>query len=751
MLRFIYIFLYSITLLSGYTVITTINAAEILDPNKIVIEGDSLENKIDRKLKATGNARLKKGNKTIQADIIEYDQISDELYARGNIKLNANGSIITGTQMELSMDSNTGVIPNATFTTKLSNSSSVFNNSIRGKASLLFLEGVDKKKLENASITTCEADQDDWFINASEIEINERSKTVDATNATLEFKGVPVLFSPLVNFSFNDERKSGFLAPSIGTTSRSGFETSVPYYINLSPTSDATITPRYFSKRGLQVQGEYRYLDKNYSGISSAEILNSDNDASDTRRYLVKINHQHNLAKGLTGSARIEKVSDDNYFSDLESLMSVTSQVSLPQELQLDYVNEDWNVNLITQKFQNLSTSSPYERLPSLSASYSKVNESVLGHTQYETDLTLSITQFERNNDYIGINNTEGTRFVAKPSIAVPLERNYGYIIPKISMNLSSYDLDNASISSKKLAIPTMSLDSGVFIDREFKIGGNNFTQTLEPRAFYTYTPYKDQSMLPMFDTGLLDLNQYSIFNENQFVGGDRVIDANQLTLAATTRFIDDTGTERLSGTLAQRFYISDRKVLNETQFSNSVYRSDSTDLFMLAFARLSSSLTIDTELQYNPDEGSTNRATLSSNFSPEPGKLIDASYRLIRSPSGSINDLKQINIAGQWPIGNGYSTVGRYNYDIKKSSVVEALGGLSYDAGCWSSSVLLHRLSLATTEKSNYTLFFQLELGGLGSLGTSKASLADVLNRNVPGSYSSSDLPDKFRQDNFN
>ena len=155
MLRFIYIFLYSITLLSGYTVITTINAAEILDPNKIVIEGDSLENKIDRKLKASGNARLKKGNKTIQADIIEYDQISDELYARGNIKLNANGSIITGTQMELSMDSNTGVIPNATFTTKLSNSSSVFNNSIRGKASLLFLEGVDKKKLENASITTC--------------------------------------------------------------------------------------------------------------------------------------------------------------------------------------------------------------------------------------------------------------------------------------------------------------------------------------------------------------------------------------------------------------------------------------------------------------------------------------------------------------------------------------------------------------------------------------------------------------------
>ena len=744
--------MYLTALLAALSGASTINAVELLDsPNEIIIEGDSLENMLDRKLKASGNAILRKGNKTIQADIIEYDQISDELYAKGNVRMDSNESRITGTEMELSMDSNTGVLPNATFVTRLKKSGSAFNKSIRGSAAVLFIEGIDKKRLKGASITTCDAGQNDWFINASEIEINERSKTVDATNAILEFKGVPVLFSPLVNFSFNDERKSGFLAPSIGTTSRSGLETSAPYYMNLSPTSDATITPRYFSKRGLQLQGEYRYLDKNYSGVSSAEILNSDNNASDNRRYLVKINHQHKLADGLTASARIEKVSDDNYFSDLESLVSVTSQVSLPQELQLNYVNEDWDVNLITQKFQNLSTSSPYERLPSISAHYSKTNENSLGLNLYETSLALSLTQFERNNDYTGSDNTKGMRFLANPSITTPFEEDFGYVIPKISMKLSSYDLENGNASSKQFAIPTISLDSGLFLDRQFKFGKNNFTQTLEPRAFYTYTPYRDQSMLPMFDTGLLDLNQNSIFTENQFVGGDRVIDANQFTLAATTRFIDDAGSERLSATLAQRFYINDRKVLNEAQFSNSVYQSDSTDLFMLAFARLSSSLTINTELQYNPDESSTNRATVSSNFSPEPGKLIDTSYRLIRSPTGSENDIKQVNIAGQWPIGKGYSTVGRYNYDIKQSGVVEALGGLAYDAGCWSSSILFHRLSLATTEKPNYTLFFQLELGGLGSLGTSKASLVDVINRNVPGSYSISDLPDKYRQDNFN
>ena len=171
----------------------------------------------------------------------------------------------------------------------------------------------------------------------------------------------------------------------------------------------------------------------------------------------------------------------------------------------------------------------------------------------------------------------------------------------------------------------------------------------------------------------------------------------------------------------------------------------------MLAFARLNKALTMNTEVQYNPDESSTNRATLSSKYSPQPGKLIDASYRLVRSTGATDYDTKQINLAGQWPIGSGYSTIGRYNYDIKESSVSEALVGLEYDAGCWSASVLLHRLSLATTDKPNDTLFFQLQLGGLGSLGTSKASLDEVLYRNIPGSFSSSTLPDEYRQENFN
>ena len=278
---------------------------EQFSDDTLLIEGDSLENTLDRKLKATGNAVLKKNGRTINADLIEYDQVSDELYAIGNMSIQAGGSKLTGSSLELSVKDNIGVIPNASFSSTLDGTSNMFNNTLRGKAKVLFLEGEDKKRLQNASITTCEVGQDDWFIKASEIEINDSSKIIAAKNAKLEFKGVPILYSPLLNFSFNNDRKSGFLTPSIGTTSRSGFESSIPYYFNLSPTSDATLTPRYFGKRGLQMQGEYRYLDKNYSGITNLEHMNKDKSTDKENRYYAKIHHKQNLTENISGGIRV--------------------------------------------------------------------------------------------------------------------------------------------------------------------------------------------------------------------------------------------------------------------------------------------------------------------------------------------------------------------------------------------------------------------------------------------------------------
>ena len=731
---------------------------EQLSDDSLLIEGDSLENNLDRKLKASGNAVLKKGGNTIKADLIEYDQVSDELYAIGNISVEGNGGSLTGSSIELSVNENIGFIPNATFSSTLNKSNSSFNNKLRGSAKMLFLEGESKKKLQNGSITTCEAGQDDWFIKASEIAINDSSQTVAAKNAKLEFKGIPILYSPLVNFSFNNDRKSGFLAPSVGTTSRSGFESSIPYYFNLSPTSDATLTPRYLGKRGFQMKGEYRYLDKNYSGASNLEYMGKDNSSDKTNRYYGKLHHEQSLSDKITGGFRIEKVSDDNYFSDMSSLISATSTVNLPQEAYLNYTSEKLDVNFLAQRYQNLTTtSSPYERLPSIKIIHSDNHENLDGFSSYETSLNMSLTQFERNHNFVASStnkNVSGRRFISRPSIALPFETSYGYVKPRISMNILSYDLEGGSTNSKSMVIPTLSIDSRLLIDKKLTLAGKSFVQTLEPRIFYSYTPYKKQEDLPMFDTALTNLNLESLFIENQFVGGDRVMDSNQFTIAATTRFLDDAGYEWLNATLAQRFYLSDRKVLKETQFlnSNSAAQSDSSDLFLTATGYINKALKIDSAIQYNPNESTTNRATLRTRYSPNPGKLIDVSYRLIRGLTAADDDIKQINLAGQWPLGRGWSSIGRYNYDIQKSSAVESLGGFEFDGGCWTSRIVVNKLQLATTDKANYSLFLQIELGGLGSLGTSNdANLFDVINRNVPGASFASGIPDQYRKENLN
>ena len=722
--------------------------AEELSDDDVIIEADSLENMIDRKLKASGNATLIKSDQRIKADLIEYDQISEELYARGNVILDTSSSHIEGAELEYSISSETGTIPNASFSTKLDDQDSFFNNTLRGTASLIFIEGDNKKSGENFKVTTCEAGQDDWYIKASDAEINQKSQRLVANNVTLEFFGIPILYTPYANFSFNDQRKSGFLVPSIGSTSRSGLEASTPYYFNLSPNSDATITPRYFSKRGMQVSGEYRYLENNYLGLSSIEYLPNDNARSEVDdRYFIKLVHDQNFGNGFHGFLRYEDVSDDDYFSDMSSLVSQTSQVSLPQELKLSYTSDDLNAIFLTQRFENLTTASPYERLPSLQINYDKTIEDDNGYSLLETLSYFELTQFERNNDFTGI-SPHGTRLNVTPSIALPFENSYGYLKPKLTTNIKYYDLEGSSTGSKHLFIPTFSLDSSVYFDREFIIDNDKFFQTLEPRIFYSYTPYKDQSMLPMFDSALVDLNKNSIFTENQFVGGDRVMDSHQVTFGATTRVTNSKGLEKLSITLAQRFYLDDRKVLKESQFSSSDYQSDTSDIFLSASSSISKYFKINAEHQYNLDEETTNRLAFSAKYAPSYGKLINASYRFINDPNNGL-DIKQANLAGQWPFGSGWSGVARYQYDLVDHEDIEALAGINYDGGCWTSSMLFHRIPLATNDKPNYTLFFMLEIGSLGAIETGgEGALQEALHRNVPGAYLSSELPDNYRKE---
>ena len=751
----------------------TYSPVQNLSENNIVIEGDSLESILDRKLRATGNASIIKGDQSITADFIEYDQISEELYAKGQIIITTPDLELKGTELEMSLAENTGTIANGSFVANINKTFSIeqaddgsnisevktskFNNKLRGTATKIFLEGEDKKNLEFAKVTTCEADQNEWFITSQETVIDQSSGNIKAKDAVLSIRGVPIMYSPYIDFSMNSQRRSGWLLPTAGTTTTSGFEMSIPYYFNLSPTHDATITTRNMAKRGLQFDGEYRYLSENFQGTSNIQYLHKDRDSDIDNRYLLNVKHKHNFGHGFTGTIDYEKVknNDNNYFADMSTSIAVTSQVSLRQTAHLDYAMtddlSDISASFKVQEFQNLTSKSPYELKPSFNVSFLKDWEDNADQALFlQTNANFMYDQFDKG-DNAKDNIATGSRISSTPSISFPMEASFGFLKPKLIANLRHYDLDDASTSKKSLAIPSLSLDSGLYLDRPFKLSGYNFTQTLEPRIFYTYTPYKDQSDIPYFDTSLNELNTSTIFQENQFSGQDRVMDSNAITTALATRIIDDSGYDWMLLTMAQRFYFSDRKVLEEDKYASSSYKGDKSDFLVGAQANLTKSLKLTSDYEYNFSEDVTNKFTAAARFTPEPGKVLNASYRMVLNPSSGEYDVKQYLLSGQWPLSYGWSALASYNYDIYERHDIESMLGTEYDAGCWTAQFMFHRLQLATERQATNTFFMMLEIGDLGSFGQGdKASLFETMNRTVQGSSFASDLPDEYRETNL-
>jgi LPS-assembly protein len=763
-----------------------------IGPDSLVVEGDRLQVYLDRKLKSIGNASLHKDKQDISGDVIEYDMENDELHVIGNTKIETSGSTVTGSELNMKLNDSTGQMKDASLRltpsavpenskkhsyilagTGSDDSATGAEESLtrqniedrysyepklkkrigpsRGDAKTILFEGQNKKRLMDARYTTCAADSDDWYLKASELELDDYTKTATAKNARIEFMGVPFLYTPWISFSFLNQRKSGLLTPTVGTTSRSGFEVVTPYYFNISPNMDATVAPRYLSKRGVQLQGEFRYLGETYSGIDSLEYL--PNDAlTDNERYYANLQHQQSFGNGWSAAYHLEKVSDDEYFSDMSTRITVTSRVNLPQQGQVDYSGDVWSFNGLVQKFQTLNDNTlnnadftpPYERMPQLTLNGTKDWDMVT------TNLYSQWVSFDRDPNKPNrvatasgdlVTPVTGSRLTAYPSISMPMERPYGYITPKFGVHHTSYSLNNETYTlgngpqqryeDDSRDLPIFSIDSGLFFDRNMRVVKNSYTQTFEPRLFYVYIPYRDQSNLPVFDTAEADLNLGTLFLENQFTGNDRINNANQLSLAVTTRMIDNkTGEQRLAATLGQRFYFSDQKV----GLPGEPLRTGNTsDIVAAATLRLLNHWNIDTAWQYNTDTSNTVKSNIGTRYNPEPGKVLNLSYRYTQ------DSLEQVNISGQWPLGRGWYSMGRWNYSLRENQPIEGLAGIEYDAGCWQARTVLQRVSTATAD-ANYALFFQLELGGMASIGSNPMSL---LERGIPGYTSSGLIPD--------
>ncbi len=759
----------------------------------IVIEGDRMINYLGRSMASLGNASLKKEKQTILGDRIEFDTLNRMMHASGNVSIETPDSIAKGPELHLNIDDSVGNMRNASFTLfqplnikpittlgsgnqaptsgydtpidplvamveKEKSSALGKRNAMgeakkptsRGDAGMIFFEGEGKKRLSKARFTSCEAGSDDWYMKAEQIKLDDDSKSATATNGRIEFKGVPILYSPKMSFPYGNQRKSGFLSPIWGQTTKSGFELFTPYYINIAPNMDATVATRLLSKRGIQLEGEFRYLDENYSGLDLVQYLPSDS-LTNQDRYFVSLKHQHNFGSGWTGGYMLEKVSDDQYFSEIGLGKGLgtgggvvrTSRVNLPQQFNINYSDDVWQFSTLVQKYQTLENPDypivrPYQRLPQITLNGTKDWDMLTGKIQNQ------LVRFDLDSDIASNKDrATGTRFSTYPSISMPVTTSYGFITPKIGLNYASYNLNNTGgfDSNANRSIPTFSLDSGLFFERETRIVSRHYTQTLEPRLYYVYIPYRDQSQTPVFDTGLSDLNMGTLFTENQFSGGDRVNNANQVSFALSSRMIDAaSGQQRLAVSVGQRFYFEDQKVALANESLRTGVRSD---IITSATARLTNKWDIDAAWQYNTYTSSTYRANIGARYKPEPGKTLNLTYRYRDNIDPALK-IEQINVSTQWPLGKGWYGLGRWNYSLKDNKPIEGLAGLEYDAGCWQSRFVIQQITTATAQ-SNYGFFYQLELGGMASVGANPFRL---LTRSIPGYMSSSQLPDDNRQD---
>ncbi|MBC7698630.1 MAG: LPS-assembly protein LptD [Bacteroidia bacterium] len=775
--------------------------ADDVSGDALVIDGDKLELHLDRKMRALGNASITRGKQTVLGDVIDYDVQNDELHVVGNARINVGNGNITGPELHMRLSEGIGEMKNAsivllktaepnvpqlaaasseTFSKKLGNLQnqqignesllpaidlSILNNASitdviqldssqsatqntkalteksllastesRGDAKAVLFEGQDTKRLIDARYTTCPAGVDDWYIKAKELVLNEYSESAVATNAYIEFKGVPFLYTPWISFSYNNQRKSGLLAPTIGSTSRSGLEVSTPFYWNIAPNMDATLATRVLSKRGVQMQGEFRYLEDSFSGIDNVEYLPNDNQTESTR-YYANLKHQQTFGNGWSAGYSLEKVSDNQYFADLSTRIVTTSRINLPQQFNVDYADDNWNFNALAQKFQTLDDLSfPYERLPQLTLNGGKEYGPV------DTNLYAQLVAFDTNVN-APVKPT-GTRFTLYPSISLPMTQSYGYITPKFGVHHTSYSLDNiaSNLETQERTLPIFSIDSGLFFDRNFKVADRDYSQTIEPRMYYVYIPESKQSNIPIFDTSEADLNFSTLFSENQFTGNDRINNANQLSLALTTRLIESsTGTQRLSLSVGQRYYFADQVVaLPGVDFR----KNNSSDIIAGLSANLKSSWNLDAFWQYNTDDARSVRTSVTSRYNPEPGKALNLGYSYRRDVTGTAG-IDQFDVSAQWPLGKGWYGVGRVNYSLRENQNIETLAGIEYDAGCWQTRSVIQRVSTATAN-ANYAIFFQLELGGLASIG---ANPLNVIKRNIPGYVSTGLIPDTYQQ----
>lgn len=692
------------------------------------VSGDRLNGYNERGLELEGNAELRRGGAVVKGDRLSYDQDTDQAHAVGNVRLARDGALVVGPEAKLRIEANEGYMLSPDYYFQQTGGS--------GRAERIDFLDPSRSKVQRASYTTCSPDNADWYFNARQLDLDSDRQVGTAHGAVLRFFDVPILAAPQVSFPLTDERRSGVLAPLLAYSSRSGVDLTVPYYFNIAPNRDLTLYPRVLTTRGVQLGGDYRYIGDGYSGRIRGEFLPNDKQ-TDSNRWLYSIQHTQNLATGLNAYLNVNRVSDDRYPDDMTRTVAQSTLRQYVQEGGVTYNWQDFTVLARVQKFQTLAPSQPaYERVPQLNGRFTRYNWG-----GFDVQVEADYTRFRIPLTTDGFQQPQGERVFIQPSISYPIVRAGWFVTPKVMFNAAQYQMEPSSNTPGRdntltRTVPTVSLDTGMTFEREAptvsRLFGVNYMQTLEPRLFYVYTPFRDQSAFPLFDTVQSDFGYGQIFSENPFTGYDRIADNNKLTAGVTTRLIEtETGIERFRGTLAQRFDFDGQRVQLFGTADDEAVKRGYSDLLAATTVQLFRGYYVNLGVQYNPENDRVVQSNVAFAWRPEARKLLNVGYRYRRPTTVTDNTaIDQFEISSQWPLTRNAYGIGRVAYDLEGKELVDTLLGLEYAADCWVGRVAYQRFR-NTQQGYNGRIFLQVEFRGLSKIGSNPL---DILRLNVPG-----------------
>jgi LPS-assembly protein len=686
------------------------------------IAADTTQSSSDGSIALDGNVIVERDLLRVIADHADYNKLKNTLKFSGNVHIDTEA---------LSLDAEAGAVSMGTTDEEGSKKGEFTNikffipdSNMKGSADIIRSGDDNRSTLNNAKITSCNLLDPDWLISADKIRLDHKDESGTAKDVVIRFKNVPFMYMPYMAFPITDKRRSGLLFPAVGLSSSNGVTLAVPWYWNIAPNQDAVITPRYLEKRGLELGGDYRYLTKSTKGELHGQYLPND-DITQKERYQVQYLQHSLILPNLSFDMDLQDISDPDYFNDFANNLNISSQTHLNRSATLNYDLNNWHIRALVQDIltidQTISiTNRPYDRLPQLTfAGDSKIANSPLMFT-----LDTEYVDFRHQDDL----KTTGSRLTLRPGLRLPLTGAAWFIDPAVKFSHTQYDVGTegnstvpgTSLPIDNLNLPISSIDAGLFFERTLN---NDYQQTLEPRLFYLHVPFEDQSNTPLFDTSNPDFTVAQLFRDNRFIGGDRIGDTSQLTLALTSRILNtNTGSEILRASIGQIFYFADRKV---SLTGNTVDNSSQSDIVAALDAnwgRWRSYI----NLQWDVVSNNFSQDSYFLHYQSDARHLFNIGYR--KRLNDNTIDIEQVDTSFVYAINANYSGIARLNYSLKDRKPLDTIAGIAYDSCCWSLQLLVQqRINNSSTttiindDTYDNSILVQFVFKGLGSLSGNK------------------------------